>query len=116
MERARAVYLARYKLTVSLLPGDFPRRRTWSRRPSLWRLKLLAAEDVAHPRSRRGPVSRAKRVYALISFLFLGVVVFVFVFVVGVMTEMTLEGARKGANEKMSPLFLTLHSRIFRNG
>lgn len=102
---------------MSLLPGDFPRREELGRDGRLWRLKLLAAEDVAHPRSRRGPVSRAKRVYALIPFLFLGVVVVVVVvfFVVGIMTKMTLEGARRGANEKLSPLFLTLHPRIFRN-
>ena len=82
------------------------------------RLKLLAAEDVAYPRSRRSPVSHAqKRVYALMLSLFLGVVivvVVVVVFVVGdsVMTEMTMEDAKRKANEEALLFFQTLPSPI----
>jgi len=47
--------------------GEVERSRD---RSTLRRLKLLAARDIANPRSRRGPLSRAKRVY-LMPFLFL---------------------------------------------
>ncbi|KYM84268.1 hypothetical protein ALC53_05360 [Atta colombica] len=83
---------ARHKLMVSLLPGDFRKRGTWSRRPTRRRLKLLAAEDVAYPRSRRSPVSRTKRVYALMPSLFLGVVIVVVVVVVLVVVVVFVVG------------------------
>ncbi|EGI65929.1 hypothetical protein G5I_05517 [Acromyrmex echinatior] len=99
---------ARHKLTVSLLPGDFRKRGTWSRRPTRRRLKLLAAEDVAYPRSRRSPVSHTKRVYTLMPSLFLGVVivvvvvlVVVVVFVVGDSEEAeTAVGSWRNAREE----------------
>ncbi|KYM99491.1 hypothetical protein ALC62_09838 [Cyphomyrmex costatus] len=66
-------YRATFGKTRNLVAtADSPRRR----------LKLLAAEDGAYPQSRCGPVSRAKRVYALMPSLFLGVIIVVVVFLI----------------------------------